>query len=464
MKAVDLVRKAAPGARKEYLLALEQDDEALRDAGLYVNKLRLAHWLAQHAHESGGFKIVRESMNYRAARIMEIFGVGRHSAGITKAEAAKLAGNEFALAERVYGLGNPKKARELGNTAPGDGFKYRGNGLNQMTGKGAHMRASNKLGVDFVGQPELVTTPQWAVKAALVEWRDGNFNALADRNDIGAVTKRLNGGYNGLDDRKAWFAKFWALLGAEGEGWQAAERDPAVAYLQDQLVQLGYQITVDGRNGPETEAAVRDFQGKNNLKVDGVAGDVTKAAIKARLEAGKAPAPEPPKPIEPPPPVETAKQGGLLATLLALLTEWMTKIEGLATIVPYAKWALMALVVIVLALIAWGVFRSVRKGASVFGLLGALVLVAGIHGAPVQAHEASSGWTYPWRCCSGQDCYEITADDIEKVPGGWRIRATGEVWPDAQTERSPDGLHHRCSVAGDRKQPTICLWIPPEGA
>lgn len=72
--------------------------------------------------------------------MVEIFGVGRHFAAVTASEAARLAGHPEAIAERVYGLGNPRKARELGNTEPGDGFRYRGDGVLQTTGRGNHRR------------------------------------------------------------------------------------------------------------------------------------------------------------------------------------------------------------------------------------------------------------------------------------------------------------------------------------
>jgi len=74
-------------------------------------------------------------MNYSAERLMQIFGVGRHSAAVTPAEAERLAHDERAIAERVYGLGNPRKALELGNKEQGDGFRYRGCGLMQTTGR-----------------------------------------------------------------------------------------------------------------------------------------------------------------------------------------------------------------------------------------------------------------------------------------------------------------------------------------
>jgi predicted chitinase len=173
---------------------------------------RMAHFLAQAMQETGSFTILRESMSYSAKRMLEIFGVGHHSAKITAAEAPGLAHNQPALSERVYGLGNPHKAAELGNTQAGDGFKYRGNGVLQTTGRGNHRRMGQKSGLDFEGNPELVTTPEHALKPALQEWTDGKLNEAADRNDIVRITKVINGGANGLPERRAFFARLLPLL------------------------------------------------------------------------------------------------------------------------------------------------------------------------------------------------------------------------------------------------------------
>src|SRR5262249_34680170 len=97
--------------------------------------------------ETGGFTVLRENMNYSAQRLIEIFGVNHHSAAVTAIEAERLAGHPDAIAERVYGLGNPRKARELGNTQPGGGFRYRGNGILQMTGRSAHQRMGAVCGI-----------------------------------------------------------------------------------------------------------------------------------------------------------------------------------------------------------------------------------------------------------------------------------------------------------------------------
>jgi putative chitinase len=210
-RPVDIVRRACPKARPAYLLAFEQGDDLLRQHGI-VSPLRLAHFLAQVCHESGGLTLESESGNYSAARLLQIFGAGKHSACVTPEEAERLARNGPAIFERVYGLGNPRKARELGNTAPGDGFRYRGKGLMQTTGRANYRRIGQKCGVDFESHPQLVLVAEHALKPALMEWSEGQLNDAADRDDIRAITRRINGGYNGLADRQAWFAKLKPLI------------------------------------------------------------------------------------------------------------------------------------------------------------------------------------------------------------------------------------------------------------
>jgi len=214
-RTIAAVNRLAPRAHANYLEAIRQGAPLFAKHGITTPQ-RMAHFLAQAMQETGSFTILRESMNYRAARLMEIFGVGHHSARITEAEAATLAHNEPALSERVYGLGNPGKAHELGNTEPGDGFLYRGNGVLQTTGRGNHRRMGQACGVDFEGHPEFVSAPEHALKPALQEWTDGNLNVAADHDDIVKITKVINGGVNGLPERKAFFARLLPLLKADG--------------------------------------------------------------------------------------------------------------------------------------------------------------------------------------------------------------------------------------------------------
>src|SRR5687768_16144 len=132
-KTVAVVIQLAPQAKNNYLQAIREGGSLFEQHGI-TTPLRMSHFMAQAMTETGGFKVLRESMSYSVPRMMQIFGIGNHSAKITAAEAPSLAHNERALSERVYGLGNPRKARELGNTQPGDGFLFRGNGVLQTTG------------------------------------------------------------------------------------------------------------------------------------------------------------------------------------------------------------------------------------------------------------------------------------------------------------------------------------------
>lgn len=89
-------------------------------------------------------------------------------------------------------------------------------------------------------------------------------------------------------------------------------------------------------------------------------------------------------------------------------------------------------------------------------------LLALVLAVPAVAHEAASGWAYPPSCCSGQDCYQITADDLGADQGGYHVKATGETIPytDRKVKPSGDGFYHRCSWMGSRDAATICLFVP----
>lgn len=231
MRPIDAVRKVCPHARPSYLAAIENGDGLFLKDGIITPK-RLAQFLAQGAAETGGFTIDWESGNYTAQRIVEVFGPGKHSAAIGYAEAQMLAHNGQALFERTYGLGNPKKARELGNTQPGDGWRYRGGGIMQTTGRANYRRMGQKCGVDFEGMPELVLSAEHALKPALAEWSEGHLNDFADKGDVLSISRKINIGNtattaipNGYADRKAWLAKFEAVItSVELQASQAATK------------------------------------------------------------------------------------------------------------------------------------------------------------------------------------------------------------------------------------------------
>lgn len=287
METVNAINRLARNAHRNYLETIGHGNDLFEEHGL-TTPLRMAHFLAQALHETGGFTILRENMKYSAARLVQIFGVNHHSAALTAAEADRLAGHPEEIAERVYGLGNPRKARELGNNRPGDGFRFRGNGVLQTTGRDNHRRMGMACGLDFEHNPELVTTPEHALKPALQEWSANDLNRFADKNDIRTITLRINGGLIGLADREAWLNKLWPLLKDErqpGEPWEAGEEDKKIKTLQKALNTLGADpvLDVDGRYGPMTRRAVLAFQIAAGITADGIAGPVTEATIKLRL-------------------------------------------------------------------------------------------------------------------------------------------------------------------------------------
>jgi putative chitinase len=285
---VDVLNRISPiipGALEDYRQAIRQGGPLFDQHGV-TTPLRMAHFLAQVLQETGGLTVRRENMNYSAPRLFEIFGVNHHSAAITHEEAFDLSRKPEQIAERVYGLGNPHKAAALGNTNPGDGFRYRGNGILQMTGRGAHRETGQAVGVDFESNPDLATTPEHALKPALEEWTKSGLNAFADRNDIRTITLRINGGFNGFPERQVWFNRVFRLLQPGTNPMEAGDADDEVKLLQQDLNTLGAdpQLEVDGRYGPATRNAVRDFQASVGIAADGIAGPVTKATIKMMLD------------------------------------------------------------------------------------------------------------------------------------------------------------------------------------
>jgi putative chitinase len=192
--------------------ALTSEDAAkLFERYEITSKIRMAHVLANWAHETGGFTIVWESGAYSASRIMQIFGVGRHSARVTDAEARRLAYNGPKLFDRVYGIGNPRKASELGNDRPGDGWKYRGVGIVQITGKRDHHRYAAEIGCPV----EDLQKPLVSIHAALLEWDAKGCSKWADQDDYVKVRRLINGGRNGLADVRQYLAKAKVLLDQE---------------------------------------------------------------------------------------------------------------------------------------------------------------------------------------------------------------------------------------------------------
>jgi|HubBroStandDraft_4_1064222.scaffolds.fasta_scaffold77906_2 putative chitinase len=238
------------------------------------NRLRIAHFLGQTCEESAGYRTTEE------------FASGKEYEG----------------------------RADLGNTQKGDGPRYKGRGLLQLTGRANYVDYGKALGVDLVNNPTLAAQPALSLKIACEYWKRHNINADCDRDDVQAVTRKVNGGLNGLSDRiaftqkaKAAVARLQAIAlsgaaasaaapaGAASADTAAAGVAPAqprpvlgrgsqgdaVVQLQNMLRDLNFAVAIDGDFGPGTEVAVTRFQSENGLAADGIVGPQTWGALDA---------------------------------------------------------------------------------------------------------------------------------------------------------------------------------------
>jgi len=156
---------------------------------------RIAAFVAQCAHESGGFMVLKENLNYRAASLRKLFSKYFPNDDIAN-QYANLPNKQEAIANRVYGnrMGN-------GPEESGDGYRYCGRGLIQLTGKSNYQAFADSLEISPQEASEYLSTFEGAAQSACWFWESNNLNSYADRGDILGMTKRINGGTIGLEDR-----------------------------------------------------------------------------------------------------------------------------------------------------------------------------------------------------------------------------------------------------------------------
>lgn len=165
--------------------------------------LRIAHFMAQVHHESN-LKPVQENLNYSAQGLNNVFG----KYFISKETAKSYERQPQRIANRVYAnrMGN-------GSEASGEGWKYRGRGFIQLTGKDNYELLSKDTGIDFVNNPDLLLDEVDAMVSALWFWDKNGLNKYADKDDINGITKRINGGNNGIVHRKELLTQYKKELG-----------------------------------------------------------------------------------------------------------------------------------------------------------------------------------------------------------------------------------------------------------
>jgi len=228
---------------------------------------RVAGFIAQCSHESNNFRVLEENLNYSAAALEKIFT--RHFSGSGR-NAEDFHRQPEAIANVIY-------ANRMANGAPesGDGWRFRGRGVIQLTGRHNYTQFARSIGKSLDETVEYLKTKKGALESACWFWNTNNLNSFADRFDIEGMSRRINGGTIGLDHRKELYQAACDILGV----------DPASAPLETvkngsrgrtvRLVQEALGLTADGIFGPNTEQHVKNFQISNGLVADGIAGPQT---------------------------------------------------------------------------------------------------------------------------------------------------------------------------------------------
>ena len=186
-----------------------------------VGQKRIAAFIAQVGHESGQLTRLVENLNYSADGLANTWP-SRYGEPDGKGEYVKVQvsgkvrnkPNTLALSvdRKPEQIANIAYGNRMGNTAPGDGWKYRGRGLIQITGKNNYRSCSEALGLDLIPHPELLEKPQHACMSAAWFWATNGLNTLADAGKFDAITQRINGGQSGAADRQALHARALKVL------------------------------------------------------------------------------------------------------------------------------------------------------------------------------------------------------------------------------------------------------------
>jgi putative chitinase len=247
---------------------------------------RIAGFLAQCDHESAEFKLLEENLNYSEKSLNAVFG---RYFGPGKRNAAEYARKPEKIANYVYQ--DEFRSSKMGNTKPGDGWLFRGRGLKQLTGRENYTAFGKSVGMTAEQAAEYVATEKGAIESACWFWNNKKLNAIADTGDIVKLTKVINGGTIGLDDRKRRWEQALKVLGGaipvapatanDKDDDDAADADDFGVLRRGsrgegvKLMQAALGVTADGVFGPGTERVLKEWQTKNGLTADGIAGPKT---------------------------------------------------------------------------------------------------------------------------------------------------------------------------------------------
>ena len=232
---------------------------------------RVAGFIAQCGHESGGFRVLSENLNYSAAALNKIFPKYFRRAG---RDAQEYHRQPEKIANVIYA-----NRMDNGDTDSGDGWRFRGGGILQLTGRYNYTKFGEAVEMSPEEAVEYVRTKKGALDSACWFWDENNINKYCDNMDIVGMTKRINGGTIGLEDRKKHYIHAIDVLGGDFEEpdvdynqtVRKGSRGPLVAEVQEKL---GIE-PADGIFGPGTESEIMDWQSANGLVADGIVGPKT---------------------------------------------------------------------------------------------------------------------------------------------------------------------------------------------
>jgi len=263
-------KEFAPKARNRTSLYRELED-ILPEYGI-DNESREAAFLSQCHYESGGFKVMKENLNYSAQGLNDIFAKYFRRAGVDPYDYAR---KPEKIANIVYA-----NRMDNGNAESGDGWKFRGRGYIQLTGRFNYTRFAENINKDIDDTIAYLETVKGAVHSACWYWDEAGLNSFADRRDIVTVTRRINGGYHGLDSRIMLFNQVIDMMDAGHDDNGLGERMDIVLQYGDRRhdvkdLQRALGLKVDGWFGENTKTAVKKFQRKIGVTADGVADQYT---------------------------------------------------------------------------------------------------------------------------------------------------------------------------------------------
>jgi len=261
--------------------------------------LRIAGFMAQCAHESADFTALEENLNYREETLNKVFP---RYFGAGKRNAAEYAKNPEKIANYVYMDEFRSKQGAMGNTQAGDGWRFRGRGIKQLTGRNNYTAFAKTVDMSAEEAAAYLETKKGAFESACWFWKTNNIASFADKDDIVGMTKRINGGTIGLDDRQSRYNRAKALLSGgvaapnpvnpqitDSVTQKAPAAAPAKATQRTltrgmqgedvKRMQKALGVAADGDFGFGTAGALKKWQRENGLEADGVAGPATLAKL-----------------------------------------------------------------------------------------------------------------------------------------------------------------------------------------